>query len=293
MQTTDPDLTPGGYEELDGFSYYLVDQAGKGISHALFEVDNATGSIKLKSAIDDAQVGTYTLLIKVVDLDNHHLNYREQVTINVVKPSPDVNEPAPNTVTGLSRNETLRGTNADDIISGLGGNDKLYGLAGNDTLSGGAGKDKLYGGASQDNFLFDAPVKKGHFDQVMDFKPSDDTIQISLAALKSFKLKGAKASDITSKKASDDKGKSDDKGGSKKAVGFDKIFKKNDKLQKKFFDVGTKSTDKPDGSNDYIFYNKKSGIVYLDVDGSGAAKGIELLKVKPGTALTAADFLFI
>ena len=68
---------------------------------------------------------------------------------------------------------------------------------------------------------------------------------------------------------------------------------KGQKLQKKFFNVGTKLNDTPDGSNDYVFYNKKNGFVYLDVDGSGKGKGIEILKLKPGTMLTADDFLFI
>jgi hypothetical protein len=118
-------------------------------------------------------------------------------------------------------------------------------------------------------------------------------------------VKGHKISDVQSKKGADDKGKPDDKGGkpddkggkpdksSTKSVGLDKIFMKDQKLQKKFFNVGTKLNDTPDGSNDYIFYNKKSGIVYLDVDGSGKGKGIEVLKVKPGTTLIADDFLFI
>ena len=172
-----------------------------------------------------------------------------------------------------------------------GGNDKIYGLGGNDTLNGGTGKDKLYGGAGQDTFVFDTPVKKGHFDHIEDFKASDDTIQISLAALKAFKVKGPKKSDVISKKGSDDGGKPDKN--SNKSVGFDKIFKKGQKLEKKFFNVGTKLNDTPDGSNDYVFYNKKNGFVYLDVDGSGKGKGIEILKLKPGTMLSADDFLFI
>ena len=108
------------------------------------------------------------------------------------------------TTNGTSRNNTLRGTEGADILNGIGGNDKIYGLGGNDTLNGGTGKDKLYGGAGQDTFVFDTPVKKGHFDHIEDFKASDDTIQISLAALKAFKVKGPKTSDVISKKGSDD-----------------------------------------------------------------------------------------
>ena len=52
--------------------------------------------------------------------------------------------------------------------------------------------------------MFDTPVKKGHFDHIEDFKASDDTIQISLAALKAFKVKGPNKSDVLSKKGADD-----------------------------------------------------------------------------------------
>lgn len=264
------------------FTYSLVDASGAAYNDLYFTIDGST--IKLKTGLDNAQVGTHSLCVKVTDSGG--LSHVEQVTITVTNSAEVVNGTNGN-------NNKLYGSADDDVINGLGGNDKLYGLAGNDTINGGSGKDKLYGGDGQDVFVFDTPVKKGHFDHIEDFKASDDTIQISLAALKAFKVKGAKASDVNSKKGSDDdKGKPDDKGG-KKDVGFDKIFTKGQKLQKKFFNVGTKLNDTPDGSNDYVFYNKKNGFVYLDVDGSGKGKGIEILKLKPGTTLTADDFLFI
>jgi serralysin len=274
-------LIPRDPDEDETFTYSLVNENGAPVDSALFFIDG--NRIKLKTSLDNAQVGSHGLYVKVVDTDG--LSYVEQVMIGVTNSAE--------TATGTNKSDKLTGTADDDIISGLGGNDKIYGLAGNDTINGGSGKDKLYGGDGQDTFVFDTAVKKGHFDQIMDFKPSDDTIQISLAALKAFKVKGPKTSDVHSKKSSDDKGKPDDKGGSKKSVGFDKLFVKGQKLQKKFFNVGTKLNDNPDGSNDYIFYNKKNGFVYLDVDGSGKGKGIEILKVKPGTTLTADDFLFI
>ncbi|QRM27532.1 cadherin domain-containing protein [Microvirga sp. VF16] len=268
-------------DKNDTFTYAITDAKGAVVANPYFEI--VGNQIKVKAGLDNPQLGPHTFWVKVTD--SGQLSYLEQVTITVSN-SPEV-------ITGTNRNDNkLNGSADDDFINGLAGNDRLFGLAGNDTLNGGAGKDKLHGGAGQDVFVFDTPVKKGHFDHIEDFKASDDTIQISLAALKAFKVKGAKASDVLSKKSSDDKGKPDDKG-SKKSVGFDKIFKKDQKLEKKFFNVGMKLSDSPDGSNDYIFYNKKSGIVYLDIDGSGKSKGIEILKVKPGTTLTADDFLFI
>ncbi|WP_244445272.1 hypothetical protein [Microvirga sp. BSC39] len=300
--------------DQENLSYaFVTDAEGRKVTtDPLFVIEG--NQIKLKSQPGDAKAGTYTFWVRAFD-DNSAGTEQDmwtvkQITLTITDVVKDPVEPV-NVINGGSKNDSLTGTAGIDSINGGAGNDKLYGYAGNDTLlggagkdtlyagdgndvlNGGAGKDKLYGGLGQDTFVFDTAVKKGQFDQIYDFKASDDTIQISLAALKAFKVKGPKTSDVHSKKSSDDKGKPDDKGGSKKSVGFDKLFVKGQKLQKKFFNVGTKLDDTPDGSNDYIFYNKKNGFVYLDVDGSGKGKGIEILKVKPGTTLTADDFLFM
>ena len=103
--------------------------------------------------------------------------------------------------------------------------------------------------------MFDTPVKKGQYDTITDFSAKDDTIEISLAAIKSFKIKGIKAG----------------------------------VLNKKFFTTGDHAKD----GNDYIYYNKKNGFVYLDKDGSGPNHGIEIMKLKPHLTLHADDFLFI
>jgi Ca2+-binding RTX toxin-like protein len=238
-------------------------------------------TIKLKAGLDNAQVGTHDFWVKVTDKGG--LSYVEKVTITVAN-SPEV-------INGTSKNDNgkkkLNGTADHDIINGYAGNDELYGHNGNDLLSGGSGvdflfggngddvlnggsgKDALYGGDGKDTFVFDAPVKKGEFDHIKHFVSADDTIQFSLATLKAFKVK--------------DHGKS---------VSLDKIFKKGKKMEKKFFDVGSKDND-ADQSNDYIYYNKNNGKVFLDIDGSGKAKGIEILKLKSGTSLSADDFLFI
>ena len=159
------------------------------------------------------------------------------------------------TVSGTKRNDKITGTEGADVINGDAGNDKIYGLGGDDIINGGLGKDQLTGGAGKDIFVFDAALRKGGFDQVTDFNSADDTLQFNLSALKSFNIKGLK----------------------------------HGKLPKKFFTVGSESKDK----NDYVYYNKKNGFVYLDADGSGHHKGIEILKLKPGTTVSADDFLFV
>jgi serralysin len=158
-------------------------------------------------------------------------------------------------ISGTKRNDKIYGTEGADILNGDAGNDKIYGFGGDDIINGGLGKDQLNGGAGKDIFVFDAALRKGGFDHVTDFNSADDTLQFNLSALKSFKIKALK----------------------------------HGKLSKKFFTIGNESKDK----NDYVYYDKKKGFVYLDADGSGHKKGMEILKLKPGTKVSADDFLFI
>jgi Ca2+-binding RTX toxin-like protein len=158
-------------------------------------------------------------------------------------------------ISGSKRNDKIFGTEGADFINGGAGNDKIFGLGGDDIINGGLGKDHLTGGAGRDTFMFDSALRKGGFDMVTDFNSADDTLQFNLSALKSLKIKA---------------------------------FKQG-KLQKKFFTIGNDPKDK----NDYVYYNKKNGVVYLDADGSGNKKGMEILKLKPGTKISADDFLFI
>jgi Ca2+-binding RTX toxin-like protein len=169
------------------------------------------------------------------------------------------------------------------MLSGFGGNDKLYGLDGDDMLIGGAGKDMLYGGAGKDTFVFDTKVKKGHFDHIKDFNVADDTIQVSLSAIGSFKVKMSKKDALGAMKGGKDKG-----GDKVSTFKLDKVLKKG-KLDSKFFSLADKAKD----SSDMFYYNSKNGFLYIDADGSGKGKGIEIAKLSKGLNLTADDFLFI
>lgn len=202
--------------------------------------------------------------IKLTAEDTHNSELSEEISFTIT-----VGDAPEETTKGTSKSEKLNGTSGADLLNGLGGNDKIYGLDGDDVLNGGTGKDVLYGGGGKDTFVFDTAVKKGQFDQVMDFDAINDTLQFKLSALTGY-IKSAKSSH-------------------KASSGIDKAFKKG-KLEKKFFAFGDHSKD----SNDFIYYNKKNGFVYLDTDGSGKKQhGIEILKLKPGTAIGAEDFLFI
>jgi serralysin len=261
-------------DDDDTFTYTLTDNAG-----GRFDIVDGNVVVKDGSLLDYLSAKSHQITVEVKDSDGNV--YTESLTINV---SDAVNlqdaAATDDRLFGSAEAALFKDLSGNDTLYGLAGDDKLYGLAGNDTLNGGAGKDILSGGDGADTFVFDNPFKKGHFDHINDFKSGQDKIQFDLDALKGFKVKAAKSDLLDLAK----KGKLD----KKSSVGLDKVFKEG-KLEKKFFTVGTASDD----GNDYIVYTKKSGTVYLDVDGSGSAKPIETLKVKPGTTLSFNDFLFI
>lgn len=221
LSATDPDEVYSYLTFNESLSFFLKDDA-----EGRFTLLGNKLIVKDGAKLDFEAASSHQ--VKVVVTDSGGLTFEKTFTINLT----DVDE-------------TLRGTS---------GNDRIVGTAGNDVLNGGAGKDILTGGTGKDTFVFDTPIKKGKFDQITDFNSADDTLQFSLSALKSFKLKGLKAG----------------------------------KLNKKFF-----SLDKPKDKDDYIYYNKKNGYVYVDSDGVGAKKGIEILKLKPGTKIAADDFFFV
>jgi Ca2+-binding RTX toxin-like protein len=134
--------------------------------------------------------------------------------------------------------------------------DVLTGGDGNDQLYGKAGKDVLTGNAGQDIFVFDTrPNKKTNLDTITDFSVAEDTIWLSDSVFKKLG-KGTEASPT--------------------------------KLKKAFFKMG-KAKDK----NDYLVYNKKTGMLSYDVDGSGAAKAVEIAKLAKNLKLTQDDFFIV
>lgn len=151
--------------------------------------------------------------------------------------------------------QVLIGTKAKNLLTGGAGNDKLYGKYGNDMLIGGAGKDV---------FVFDAKLgtsktdRKVNFDTITDFKPGEEKIWLDNAVFKKLgKAGSAVAPEI---------------------------------LKSKFFHIGSKAHDK----NDYINFNKKTGIVTYDADGSDSQYNpIEIMKIANKAVLSAKDFFVV
>ncbi|AWM87938.1 calcium-binding protein [Microvirga sp. 17 mud 1-3] len=165
---------------------------------------------------------------------------------------------------GTARVDRLTGADGNDVIKGLAGNDMLKGLSGNDKLYGGAGKDVLYGGAGQDIFVFDAKFnKKTNLDKIADFTVKDDTLWLENSLFKANKSLYAAI-----KKGSE---------------------AKPAKMASKFFTVGDKAKD----ANDFFIYDKKTGVLSYDADGSGSKAAVEIATLKKGLKLTEKDFFFI
>ncbi|MBB3019294.1 hypothetical protein FHR70_002359 [Microvirga lupini] len=149
-------------------------------------------------------------------------------------------------LTGNKLNNVMIGNAGKNAITAAEGDDMVFGGYGNDTLSGGTGRDK---------FVFDQKLgtsttdRKVNFDTITDFKVKDDKFYLDNAV---FKKLG--------------KGSLD----------------KPSQLNKNFFTVGTQAKDK----NDYLIYNKQTGVLSYDADGSGTkVKAIEFAKIDAGINL--------
>jgi Ca2+-binding RTX toxin-like protein len=156
---------------------------------------------------------------------------------------------------GDGRATSIIGTANADHISGGDGKDRLDGDLGRDTLVGGRGQDRLNGGRDKDIFIFDEKLGRSNVDVILDFSVRDDTIYLDNAF---FKL---------------------GKGSPSKPM----------KLKAKAFHSGQSATQ----MDDRILYDKKSGNLYYDADGTGPIAAIRFAQLKKGLVLTKADFFVI
>jgi Ca2+-binding RTX toxin-like protein len=150
---------------------------------------------------------------------------------------------------------TLIGNELDNAITGNTAKNIIKAGAGNDEINGGYGNDKLQGNAGQDVFIFNSRLGTSRSDRTANF----DTVMDFSVTDDTVRLENA-------------------------------IFKKlggAGRLKKGFFTIGDKAKDK----NDYVIYNKKTGIVSYDVDGTGAKEAIEFAKLSKNLKLTVKDFL--
>jgi Ca2+-binding RTX toxin-like protein len=165
-------------------------------------------------------------------------------------------------VYGGSGHDTVDGGSGNDWVYGDSGNDRVYGGTGNDMVNGGTGNDRLYGGAGSDAFVFNTKLgtastdRKVNFDTVVDFNVRYDSFLLDNAVFK--KLGSGTMSNPT-------------------------------ELNADYFVTGSRARD----SDDYLIYNKKTGVLSYDADGSGSKQAVEFAQVSNKVALTYKDFFVI
>lgn len=166
--------------------------------------------------------------------------------------------------------EVASGSDGADSIVGGAGNDRFFGKAGNDTLIGGAGADTLYGGLGKDSlsgssgkdvFVFDTAVakkKNTNIDKIVKFSVKDDSIWLENSIFKGLGKKGTPT--------------------------------KPAQLSKDLFYVGAKAHD----ASDRIIYNKQTGALFYDEDGTGAKAAIQIAILDRNIKdISAKDFFII
>jgi len=176
---------------------------------------------------------------------------------------------------GLQGDDTLHGGNDDDSLVGAQGKDSLFGDDGNDTLSGGVGKDALDGGNGDDTLL------GGNGKDIMEGGAGADT------------LKGGRGSDtfvfadltggpdtITDFKSHLDKIAIDFVPGAAETLDANDFFLSGD-------------PSGPASGQEALIYDKATGVLSYDADGTGGADGVEVAHLKPGAMLSKGDFYFV
>jgi hypothetical protein len=153
-------------------------------------------------------------------------------------------------------NVPLTGTNGANVLKGNAAINTLKGQGGNDTIYGLAGNDKLYGGSGKDVFVFDTrPNKSTNVDKLYDFKSKDDSIWLDNAI-------------------------------------FTKLGRGTDtgvKFKSDMFVEGMRAKDR----EDRIVYDKKTGSLYYDKDGTGGSAQVKIATLTNKTKLAYHDFLVI
>lgn len=147
------------------------------------------------------------------------------------------------------------GTGQDHIVGGA-GKDQLSGGSGDDRLGGGSDGDRLTGGKGKDAFIFASRPGLSNVDTITDFNVRDDTIWLDNAVFRKVG-KGTMAKPV--------------------------------KLKSDAFVIGKKAKD----AEDRIIYDKATGRLSYDPDGTGSASAVKFAQIKKGFALKSADFFVI
>jgi len=153
---------------------------------------------------------------------------------------------------GVELDDQLIGRNGSDILFGYLGDDTLKGGKGDDWLSDYAGINKFFGGAGHDTFGFQFYASGGA------------TEPGAVAKIKDF-VKGEDIINLTT----------------------DIVDLPFGQLAREHFHKGAS----PEDGDDYVIYDKATGKIFVDFDGSGSGEQIHFASVTPGLKLQSHDFI--
>ncbi len=164
--------------------------------------------------------------------------------------------------------DTFGGGGAGTTFKGNGGNDTIFGRGGEDVLLGGAGNDILVGGTQADAFIFNTALGSRNVDKIADFsRYQQDKIVLENSIFVGLNFVPLDGFD----------------------VGFRLTGATGDvgRMQQQVFQVGTAALD----ADDRVIYDRASGSLSFDPDGTGVAAATKFAQVKAGLLLTYNDFL--
>ena len=163
---------------------------------------------------------------------------------------------------GGSENDTLYGNAGNDRLIGDAGNDTLNGGIGNDILNGGIGNDRLFGSVGIDSLTGGANNDIFVFNTAPNAATNRDLVTDFYAPQDTFQLENAV---------------------------FTKLGAGVHTLSPLFFRAGAVALD----ANDYIVYNRATGVLSYDSNGNGAGGSVALAVLINKPLLAYNDFVVI
>jgi Ca2+-binding RTX toxin-like protein len=152
---------------------------------------------------------------------------------------------------------TVTGNALSNSLWGLAGNDRITAGSGNDKVYGGLGNDTLYGEGGKDIFVFDTKLNKStNVDRVEDFSSREDGFHLENRI---FTKLGAGS------------------------------ISKPKKFNSDMFVEGKKAQDR----EDRIVYDKKTGALYYDQDGTGSKAQVKIATLDKNLKIFYHDFFVI
>ncbi|MGZ8163339.1 MAG: calcium-binding protein, partial [Methylobacter sp.] len=178
---------------------------------------------------------------------------------------------------GTAGNDVMRGLSGDDTLLGKDGNDTLHGGYSNDVLTGGNGNDDLYGGNGDDT------LTGGTGDDLLRGGVGNDTLSGGLGkdTFIFHRQLTANVDIVTDFKPIDDSMRLEN--------GIFISLTTLGVLTADNFVITTAAVD----SNDYLIYNKTTGALFYDADGSSVTPAVQIATLGINLNLTHADFVVI